>query len=169
MDKSSMIRMYYSLEHDTNELGSTIHFDERNLDTFGIRVYNLLFISCNLFELAAKETVCDPESTMKTWKKNPRICLYSRVELTFIPMGCKFKPMGALGENDVEKRNLAWWQDYNSVKHDLTQIHKATLRNLIYALGSAGLLVSEIARPPMGMFYTPKRSVLFDYLAFPEQ
>jgi hypothetical protein len=75
MDKSSMIRMYYSLEHDTNELGSTIHFDERNLDTFGIRVYNLLFISCNLFELAAKETVCDPESTMKTRKKNPRICL----------------------------------------------------------------------------------------------
>ena len=168
MDKSSMIRMYYSLENDTNELGSTIHFDERNLDTFGIRVYNLLFMSCNLFELAAKE-ICGPKSRMNTWKENPRIRLYSRVELTFIPMGCKFKPMGALGENDVEKRNLAWWQDYNSVKHDLTQIHKATLRNLIYALGSAGLLVSEIARPPMGMFYTPKRSVLFDYLAFPEQ
>ena len=168
MDKSSMIRMYYSLENDTNELGSTIHFDKGNLDTFGLRVYNLLFMSCNLFEHAAKE-ICGPKSFMNTWKENPRICLYSRVELTFIPMGCKFKPKGALGENDVKKRNLAWWQDYNSVKHDLTQIHKATLRNLIYALGSAGLLVSEIARPPMGMFCTSKRSVLFDYLAFPEQ
>ena len=55
MNKSSMIRMYYSLENDTNELGLTIHFDERNLDTFGLRVYTLLFMSCNLFELAAKE------------------------------------------------------------------------------------------------------------------
>jgi len=66
MDKSSMIRMYYILENDTSELGSTIHFDKRNLDSFGIRVYNLLFMSCNLFELAAKETVCDLESGMNT-------------------------------------------------------------------------------------------------------
>jgi hypothetical protein len=138
-----------------------------NLDTFGIRVYNLFFMSCNLFELVAKEIAGDRESDMGTWKKEPLICQYSKVELTFLPMGYKFKPLEALGEVNVKKRNLTWWQDYNYVKHDLTQIDKASLRNLIYALCSAGLLVSDISRPPIGVIYSSKRSVLFDGLYFP--
>jgi len=149
------------LESDTNDLGSTIHFDKRNLATFGIRVYNLFFMSCNLFELVAKEIAGDPESDMGTWKKEPLICQYSKVELTFLPMGYKFKPLEALGEVEVNKRNLTWWQDYNSVKHDLTQIQKASLRNLIYALCSAGLLVSHVVDG------TYKPSVLFDGLLLP--
>jgi len=153
--------MYNMLESDTNDLGSTIHFDKRNLATFGIRVYNLFFMSCNLFELVAKEIAGDPESDMGTWKKEPLICQYSKVELTFLPMGYKFKPLEALGEVEVNKRNLTWWQDYNSVKHDLTQIQKASLRNLIYALCSAGLLVSHVVDG------TYKPSVLFDGLLLP--
>ena len=163
----NMLRMYNMLECDTNDLGSTIHFDKRNLDTFGIRVYNLFFMSCNLFELVAKEIAGDSESDMGTWKKKTLICQYSKVELTFLPMGYKFKPLEALGEVDVNKRNLTWWQDYNSVKHNLTLIQKATLQNLIYALGSAGLLVSDISRPPIGVIYSSRRSVLFDGLHFP--
>jgi hypothetical protein len=163
-DKFNMLRMLRILEKDTNDLGSTIHFDKRNLDTFGIRIYNLLFMSCNLFELAAKERVGYPKSDMSSWRVEPRICLYSKVELTFLAMGYKFKPMEALGEADVKNRNLIWWQDYNSVKHDLTQIHKATLRNLIHALGSAGVLVSDLVRKD-GVY---KRSALFDGLYFPE-
>lgn len=159
----NMLRTYNILESDTNDLGSTIHFDKRNLDTFGIRVYNLFFMSCNLFELVAKEIAGDPKSDMGTWKKEPLICQYSKVELTFLPMGYKFKPLEALGEVDVKKRNLTWWQDYNSVKHDLTLIQKASLRNLIYALCSAGLLVSQVVRKD-GVY---KRSVLFDGLYFP--
>lgn len=65
----NMLRTYNILESDTNDLGSTIHFDKRNLDTFGIRVYNLFFMSCNLFELVAKEIAGDSESDMGTWKK----------------------------------------------------------------------------------------------------
>ena len=159
----NMLRTYNILESDTNDLGSTIHFDKRNLDTFGIRVYNLFFMSCNLFELVAKEIVGDPESDMGTWKKEPLICQYSKVEITFLPMGYKFKPLEALGEVDVKKRNLTWWQDYNYVKHDLTLIQKASLRNLIYAICSAGLLVSQVVRRD-GVY---KRSVLFDGLYFP--
>jgi hypothetical protein len=155
------------LESDTNDLGSTIHFDKKNLDIFGIRVYHLLFMSCNLFELVAKEIAGDPDSDMGTWKTPPRVCQYSKVELTFLPMGYKFKPLEALGEADVNKRNLTWWQDYNSVKHNLTLIRKATLQNVIYALCSAGLLVSDISRPPIGVIYSIKRSVLFDGLYFP--
>jgi hypothetical protein len=163
----NMLRTYNILESDTNDLGSTIHFDKRNLDTFGIRVYNLFFMSCNLFELVAKEIAGDSESDMGTWKKKTLICQYSKVELTFLPMGYKFKPLEALGEVDVNKRNLTWWQDYNSVKHNLTLIQKATLQNLIYALGSAGLLVSDISRPPIGVIYSSRRSVLFEGLHFP--
>ena len=163
----NMLRTYNILESDTNDLGSTIHFDKRNLDTFGIRVYNLFFMSCNLFELVAKEIAGDSESDMGTWKKKTLICKYSKVELTFLPMGYKFKQLEALGEVDVNKRNLTWWQDYNSVKHNLTLIQKATLQNLIYALGSAGLLVSDISRPPIGVIYSSRRSVLFEGLHFP--
>lgn len=138
--------MYNLLENDTNDLGSTIHFDEKNLETFGIRIYNLLFLSCNLFEYAAKEIVKDKSgitnSNMNTWKKNPLMYRISEYELTFIPMRFKLKPMEEFGFANVNDRNLKWWQDYNSVKHDFSKIHKATLRNLIYALCSAGLLIN---------------------------
>ncbi|NJD03504.1 MAG: hypothetical protein FIA99_13130 [Ruminiclostridium sp.] len=166
---SDMIRMYNILEKETDDLGSIIHFDEKNLDTFGIRVYNLLFMSCNLFELAAKEIVKSTseitESSMNVWKINPIICQYSKTELTFIPMGLKFKPMETLGYANIETRVLGWWKEYNLVKHNLSHIHKATLRNLIYALGSAGLLVSQIARPEY--MYRVERSILFDSLYMP--
>ncbi|HJH27425.1 MAG TPA: hypothetical protein C5S37_11860 [Methanophagales archaeon] len=160
-----MLRMYNMLESDTNDLGSTIHFDKRNLDTFGIRVYNLFFMSCNLFELAAKEIAGSGKSDMNTWKKVPEICQFSDSEMTFLPMGYKFKPLKALGEVDVNKRNLTWWQEYNSVKHDLTQIQKASLRNLIYALCSAGLLVSHVVDIEVRAIQMP--SVMFDGLLLP--
>jgi hypothetical protein len=156
--------MYNILESDTNDLGSTIHFDERNLNTFGIRVYNLLFMSCNLFEVAAKE-MAGIKTTMEDWKKVLEICQFSDSEMTFLPMGYKFKPLEALGEVDVNERNLTWWQDYNSVKHDLTQIQKASLRNLIYALCSAGLLVSHVVVKEVRAIQKP--SVLFDGLFLP--
>jgi len=161
----NMIRMYNILESDTNDLGSTIHFDERNLPTFGMRIYNLFFMSCNLFEVAAKE-IAGIDSDMRKWKNDRLIRQYSTHEMTFLPMGYKFKPLEALGEVDVNKRNLTWWQDYNSVKHDLTQIDKATLRNLIYALCSAGLLVSHVVA--MEVRSIQKQSVLFDGLYLPD-
>ena len=162
----NMVRMYNILESDTNDIGLTVHFDERNLDCFGIRIYHLLFMSCNLFELVAKEmaeeTVEDivknkvevkgmgeararkeTPNNMSVWKVVPEICQHSNSEMTFLPMGYEFKPLEALGEAE-EKRNLTWWKGYNSVKHDLTQIHNATLRNLIYALSSTGLLINRV-------------------------
>ena len=184
----NMLRMYNILESDTNDLGSTIHFDKRNLNTFGIRVYNLFFMSCNLFELVAKEMAeetfedivkkkieekgmkeaharKETRNDMSVWKEVPVIRKYSDHELTFLPMGYKFKPMEALGEVDVNKRKLTWWGDYNSVKHDLTQIQKASLRNLIYALCSAGLLVSHVVDTEIRAIQKP--SVLFDGLYLP--
>ena len=182
----NMVRMYNILESDANDIGSTIHFDKRNFNCFGIRIYHLLFMSCNLFELVAKEmaeeTVKDivkkkvedtgmgeararkeTHNNMKVWKTVPEICQFSDSEITFLPMGYKFKPLEALGEADINKRNLTWWQGYNDVKHDLTQIHNATLRNLIYALCSAGLLVSHIGF----IEGVQKRSALFDGLYLP--
>ena len=184
----NLVRMYNSLESDTNDLGSTIHFDKRNLKCFGMRIYNLFFMSCNLFELVAKEMAeetfeeivkkkievngmkeararKETRNDMSVWKKVRVIRQYSDHELTFLPMGYKFKPMEALGDVDVNKRKLTWWDDYNSVKHDLTQIQKASLRNLIYAIGSAGLLVSHVV--DMEVRTTQKRSVLFDSLHLP--
>ena len=165
---SGMVRMYNLLENDTNDLGSIIHFDEKNLKTFGIRIYNLLFLSCNLFEYAAKEIVKEKsgitDTKMNTWKEDPFICYISENELTFIPMRFKLKPMEEFGFADVNDRNLKWWQDYNSVKHDLSEIHKATLQNLIYALGSAGLLVNyatNYVKPLRGM-----QSILFEGMPY---
>ena len=163
-----MVRMYNLLENDTNDLGSIIHFDEKNLETFGIRTYNLLFLSCNLFEYAAKEIVKEKsgitDSNMNTWKKDLTIRRISENELTFIPMNFKLKPMDEFGFTDVNDRKLEWWQDYNSVKHDFSKIYKATLRNLIYALCSAGLLVNyatNYVKPLRGM-----QSILFEGMPY---
>ena len=172
---NEMIRMYDMLEKDTNDLGSTIHFDKRNLDTFGMRIYNLLFLSCNLFEVAAKE-IAGINTDMNDWKNEPKICLFSNVELTLIPMDYLFKPFEALGKKNVEDRNLTWWQGYNSIKHDITQIHNASLRNLIHALGSARLLVENVLNERTRsiqeqehklVFRQDKQSLLFENLHLP--
>ena len=161
-----MIRTYQLLEKDTNDLGSIIHFDEKNLDAFGIRIYTLIFLSCNLFESAAKEITQKNESDMSDWKSHPKIRQYSKFEMTFIPMGFKFKPLEELGYSDEKKRKLIWWQEYNNTKHELSsQINKATLRNLIYALGSTGLLVSDVANNNIRGI--SNQSILFDGLYFP--
>lgn len=103
---------------------------------------------------------------MGDWKLDPLIQQFSKDELTFGPMGFNFKPMEALGSAKEDDRNLVWWQDYNLVKHNLAHIDKATLRNLVYALSSAGLLTSYIARSHVGM--EVKRSTLFDRLYMPD-
>jgi len=79
-------------------------------------------------------------------------------------MNYKFKPMEALGNEKIEDRKLIWWKDYNSVKHNLSDIHKATLRNLIYALSSTGLLLSSATYPEYSPDYPSK---LFGGLSIP--
>jgi hypothetical protein len=250
-----MIKLYLSLENKTNDLGLVIQFDKRNFNTFGIEIYNLFFLSCNLFERLAKEiskkylfswdeipgnddkriieflkdelkiewvntedigkiddgkTIIisnngkslslklndektkvnlkidngrayefavktvngklniyskDDKSNMNNWKKNEKICMHSDEELIFTPMNYKFKPMEALGNEKIEDRILFWWQDYNSVKHNLSEIHKATLCNLIYALSSTGLLLSSATYPD----YSPDNpSKLFSGMFIPD-
>ena len=186
---ANMIRMYNILEKDTNELGSIIHFDKKNHKVFGIRIYHLLFMSCNLFEVAAKKLTDDnfdaivqmkisegksianarretKKNNMDVWKLVQIIRQYSDQKLVFIPIGCEFKPLEELGESEINSRNITWWQDYNSVKHDLSKIEKATLRNLIYALSSAGLLLSQLAHPEG--IHPVNRSILFNGLFIPD-
>ncbi|MCZ7384410.1 MAG: hypothetical protein O8C63_06635 [Candidatus Methanoperedens sp.] len=153
------------LEKDTNDLGTTIHFDQKNFNTFGLRVYNLFFLACNLFENAAKEIERNPNSDMGDWKKNPTISGLSETVLTFKPTGYKFKPLKGLGYRFVRYRTLTWWNDYNSTKHELS-LHKATLQNLIFALGSAGILVEIIAFP--GGITGSNPSILFGNVYIPE-
>lgn len=160
----NIARMYNILERDTNDLGSIIHFHENNLGTFGLRIYILLFMSCNLFEVIAKE-IEGPDTNMNNWKESTTICKFSDRSDTFIPMNYELKPLEALGEKDVNRRKLTWWDDYNSVKHDLLQIDKATLKNLIHALYSAGVLVGYLSKEKgIGYF---KKSALFEKLFIP--
>lgn len=160
-----MIKIYLSLENKTNDLGLVIQFDKENFGTFGIEIYNLIFLSCNLFERLAKEISKDNKSNMNNWKQNENIRIYSEEELTFIPMDYKFKPMEALGNKEIEDRSLFWWRDYNLVKHNLSEINKATLCNLIYALSSTGLLLSSATYPDYSPDYPSK---LFGGLFIPD-
>lgn len=162
---SDMVRMYHTLEKETNDLGSTIHFDHKNFNTFGLRVYNLFFLTCNLFEHAAKEIERNPDSNMGDWKRNSRISSLSGAELTFRPVGFRFKPLMGLGNVVVDHRKLSWWDDYNTAKHDLSLSH-ATLKNLIYALGSAGILVEIAVHPGTPIPTNP--SILFDGVSIPD-
>ena len=163
-EKLDLIRIYLSLENKTNDLGLIIHFDEKNFDTFGIEVYNLFFLSCNLFERLAKKICNDNKSKMDTWKQDEKIRKCSDNELTFIPMNYKFKPMEALGNEKIKDR-LTWWDDYNLVKHNLSEINKATLHNLIYALSSTGLLLPYVTSPE----YSPDNpSKLFGGMYIPD-
>jgi len=162
---SELVRMYHMLEKDTNDLGTTIHFDQKNFDTFGFRVYNLFFLACNLFEHAAKEIQRDQNSNMGHWKKNPKISGLSETELTFMPTGSIFQPLKGLGYRFERYRTLTWWNDYNSAKHELS-LHKATLQKLIFALGSAGILVEIVVHPDDITGSNP--SILFLNVNIPE-
>lgn len=118
-----------------------------------------------MFEHAVKEIERNPDSDMGDWKRNSRITNLSRAELTFRPIGFKFKPLMRLGNVVVNHRKLSWWDDYNTANHELLPSH-ATLKNLIYALGSAVILV-EIAVHP-GRLTPINPSILFDGISIPE-
>ncbi len=102
---------------------------------------------------------------MGDWKINPIISGLSETELTFKPTGFKFKPLKGLGYRYERYRTLTWWNDYNSAKHELS-LHKATLQNLIFALGSAGILVEIVVFP--GGITGSNPSILFDNVYIPE-
>lgn len=167
-----LIRMYDLLENDTHELGQTIQFDQRNLSTFGMRIYILFFSSCNLFEALAKgiaeKNTGKADTNMNDWKQDGDIYKHYGRELIFRPMGFSFKPLENLGEEDLDRRVLSWWQNYNDVKHDLSKIDLATLKNLIFALASAGILIDEVSKTEESSTTSYKLSKLFHQLLIPD-
>ena len=164
--KPTYWRSYLLLEKDAISLENTVSFHRDNLNTFGLKIYNLLFLSCNLFETMAKEVCGNFESNMVVWRENPIIRNISRHTYTVMPMGYEFRPFGSFAETDPGNRSPQWWRDYNSVKHNLLNLHLATLDNMLQSLCSAGILVTVGARPT-GM-HSMVPSNLFDGLYIPQ-
>lgn len=47
-EKKHLIQMYKMLENDLQKISEYVHFHSDNLNTYSLRFYNLLFLSCNV-------------------------------------------------------------------------------------------------------------------------
>ncbi len=165
-----MVRMYHDLEDKLHSIGQIIQFDKRNLETFGLGFYNILFLSCNLFEMCAKEVTervtGNDSSDMGDWKTIQAILQFSTHQHRFIEMDYNIVPFKEFQNDELKDRKLQWWSAYNDVKHNLANIEHATLKNVINSVCAAGMMVNYIIATAIGL--TPlKPSKLFTDLFIP--
>ena len=163
-EKKHIVSMYKMLENDLLTIQEYIYFHPDNLKTYSFRLYNLLFLSCNIFEICAKRIDGKTKSDMNTWKINDKITRRHTSELNLIQMDYKFKPLEKLGEDNPKKRVLNWWKAYNNVKHGLHNINDANLENVIHASGAAGILIYDYCS---GVGHSAERSKLFREIFIP--
>ena len=141
--KKDIVALYKILEDDIITTSQHVHLHENNLKTFSLRLYNELFLSANIFERCCRHIENNKKHGMNKWKVNPEITRFSNESIRMIQMDYEFQPLLPFSEADEKKRILPWWQAYNNVKHSLTNLDKASLKNVLDASASAGILISR--------------------------
>jgi hypothetical protein len=141
-DKKNIVYLYRMLEDEILKTRQYIHFHEDNLDTYSLELYNQLFLSASIFERCAINII-GKKSKMDSWKKHQTIISCHNKEVTIVDMNFTFKPLSQFGETEILNRKLPWWDSYNGVKHSLTNLQNASLRNVLFASASAGILVEK--------------------------
>lgn len=131
------------LEDDIINTSQYVHFHKDNLDTFSLKLYTQLFLSANIFERCITHIRNTKRGNFGTWKKDSRITNKYKRTITIIQMDYSFQPLLNFGEKNIKDRKLEWWSAYNHVKHSLTNLNEATLKNVLHAAASAGILVTD--------------------------
>jgi len=156
-----LIDCYCYIEHRLNKVRDIIAFKDENETAFGWEFYNIIFLSCSLFEICMKKYINNDEGDMNVWKKNSEwLRFVSDKKIKFHPMYKEIIPFSefhelnmifnsgkVISEKDketiIKDFSLFWWNAYNDCKHDfINNFEKACLKNAIYSLGAAGIMVN---------------------------
>lgn len=141
-DRYETIRAYHILEKDVIHLFEFVEPSDSNLATYSYRIYELLLRASTEFEQNCTKILAS-NGYPKT--SNWNIVDYHKINIAtklneyklYINIWAsgkkEFKPLFDWGEG----HKLQWYTDYNSVKHNRhDEFHKATLENLLNALGA---------------------------------
>ncbi len=145
-DRLMLCRAYKILENDLKELFNYVEPCCENLNTFSLRLYELLLRACTEFETNCKRILEDNGYVFGT--NNPDIRDYCKVNQAtrlseyeveidyWRPNSKVFKPFADWSNG----HSLEWYSAYNHVKHDRqNKFDNACLKNVINAV--AGVLI----------------------------
>ena len=134
---------YYSLEDDLVELSRYVSICEDNFLTYSTQLTRLLLAAASEADVVAK-TLCtqlDPQAKRKNIEDYRQVIAEKRPAIKTMKLGIEgseiaLTPWESWGADSPE--SPAWWQGYNSVKHDRhANFRKGNLQNALNAV--AGL------------------------------
>jgi len=152
---------YHYLETELSALNNTIYFDNNNLSVFGVKTYQMILSSANLFEQCAKRLARNDYSSMTEWKKTRKINEMADIDIMFLPInGMKLDHVKSLSLSSP--KTPEWWDVYNDIKHRFS-FKNASLENALNSIASAGLIVNEVTKEmdQKNDIFAPEESKLF--------
>ena len=140
---------YEILKNDLKKIFEYIEPNEKNLDTYSHRTFELLIRSCMEVESLCKLVFAKNEVTLV---RNANIIRFSDLEgpmkLSEYELKSygfnliKFKPFVSFSNPNRKQRNPSWYKAYNEVKHNRAEkFNRASLINVIHAIGAVYVLL----------------------------
>lgn len=157
-DRASLVRSYRLLESDLAETFKTIEPDDRNLEAFGIRLYEILFRACTEIETYCKSILRanGADDPSNGWNRIHYAKLATPLRLgeysVRVPSWTSTTPSSASGSKKLgfrpfdgwgdESKAPDWWSAYNSVKHDRSEkLDNATLGRATVSVAACQILL----------------------------
>lgn len=161
-------RNYEYIENQLNQLLFEIQYN--SYESFGLKIFNILFFSANLFEQMSKLLLGIPEKIKEGNKlRYPIINDYMVEEIKNLLNNKIFFILDPNHEmksfnSFIDQQSPEWWKIYNTVKHNIKEIHNCKLEQVYQSLSSCKLLIDEINRKWNDYQITPyndKESIFF--------
>jgi hypothetical protein len=141
-DRTTAIRGYHAIESDLRRLFEFVEPDNRNLDTFSTRIYELLLRAATEFEsnckaiLLANGYTSGGDWNIGDYKKIESATRLSEYELRLSIWADSPRQIRPLHQW-ATGGSLPWYQDYNTVKHNrVDEFTRANLKNAVDAVAA---------------------------------
>lgn len=145
-DRNSLIRAYKVLEKDLIKLFDYIEPNDKNLNTFSYRTYELFLRASTEFEtncksiLRANSYSMSRNLTIKDYFKLDSSSKLSDYKVYLNIWYPKIKVFEPFKDWKTGSHSLGWYKDYNNVKHDRSKnFESASLENVLNSI--TGLFV----------------------------
>jgi hypothetical protein len=146
-DRTTLIRAYHAIEKDLRQVFDFIEPDDRNLNTFSTRLYEIFLRASTEFESNCKLILSENgysrkrDLDMRDYKKIEQATRLSEYQIQLTIWANKprlLEPLLLWSKGG----SLDWYQKYNCVKHDRSRkFHLANLENTVEAVAALFIIL----------------------------
>lgn len=146
-DRTTLIRAYHAIEKDLRQVFDFIEPDDRNLNTFSTRLYEIFLRASTEFESNCKLILSENGysrkgnldiTDFKRINKATHLLEYKIQLIVWASEPLLLEPFLCWSNCD----RLYWYKEYNTVKHNRSsEFHRANLKNTIDAVAALFIIL----------------------------